>query len=68
MAAAVNGARREALAAAAQDVRTSLDGLSHSDKVGVLVGVLAGLGQHSGDVPVFLALVQATVRERLGVI
>jgi hypothetical protein len=63
----VAGARLLALDIAAQDVRTSLEGLSHGDQVGVLVGVLAALGKHSGNVPVFLALVQATVRERLGV-
>lgn len=59
------GAREPVLVAAAQDVRAALEGLSHRDQVGVVVGVLAGLGQRSGDVALFMALVQATVRDRL---
>lgn len=61
----VAGARVASLSAAARDVRAALEGLSRADAVGVLLGVLVGLGQRSGDVPLFCALVQAAVRERL---
>lgn len=62
----VEGARVVSLQVAAGDVRAALEGLGHSDQVGVLVGVLVGVGRRAGDVALFCALVQATVRERLG--
>lgn len=62
----VAGARPVSLAVAAREVRVALEGVSRTDKIAVLVGVLAEEAQRSGQAPLFLALVQEAVRERLG--
>lgn len=61
----VEGARLVSLTVAATDVRAALEGLSTTDQVGVLMGVLAGLGRRTGDAKLFLALVQQAVADRL---
>lgn len=52
-------------AIAAQDIREALALLTLADQVGALLAVLAERGRASGDVPLFMALVQATLRDRL---
>lgn len=60
----MQGARMISLAAAQRDVAHALEGLSRTDQVTVLLGVLGEIGRRSGDPALFMALVQEAVRER----
>lgn len=55
-------------AVAAQDVREAMGPLNLQDQVAVLLDVLAERGRASGQPALFLALVQQTMRERIGVV
>ena len=63
----VQGARLVSLQVAERDVAAALEGLSHSDKIAVLCGVLAEMAQRSGQPAVFRGLLHQALGERLGV-
>ena len=53
------------LAIAAQDIREAIQLFDLPNQVAVLMLVLVERGRASGDVPLFLALVNEALRERL---
>lgn len=62
----VAGARVAVQAEAAREVGAALDGMARSDKVTVLIGVLADEARRSGEPALFCALVHQALRDRLG--
>ncbi len=59
------GARGAGMAAAERDVGAALEGLARTDKIAVLVGVLAAEAARSGQPRLFFALLQQAVRDRV---
>lgn len=61
----MQGARAVSLAVAARDVSGAMEGMGRSDKVLVLVGVLAEAARASGEPALFCALVHQALLDRV---